>query len=154
MISRANPLPKVVWLLIILQFLLGLGALSGGAVLMAAPDGSIMNMPLSMLKYSPFPNYLIPGVILFTVLGVYPVVVAYSLWQRPAWGWPDALNPTKDRHWSWAASLSVGVILVIWITVQVLLIRSVAFLHVLYFIWGWVLTLLTLSAGVRRFYTR
>jgi hypothetical protein len=152
--AQTNRHPIAVWLLIVLQFLLGLGALAGGAVLMAAPDGSIMHMPLSMLKYSPFPNYLIPGAILFTVLGVYPVLVAYCLWQRPAWRWPEGLNPLKHMHWSWAASLAAGVILVIWITVQVLLIRSVAFLHVLYFVWGWVLILLTLSAGVRRYFTR
>jgi len=146
--------PKAVWLLIVLQFLLGLGALAGGGVLMAVPDGSIMQMPLSMLKYSPFPNYLIPGAILFTVLGIYPVVVAYSLLRRPAWRWPEELNPVKRLHWSWAASLAAGVILVLWITAQVLLIRSVAFLHVLYFVWGWVLILLTQTARVRQHYTR
>jgi hypothetical protein len=151
--NQTNHYSKLVWLLIILQFLLGLGALAGGAAFIAAPDGSIMQMPLSMLEYSPFSNYLIPGVILFTALGIYPIVVAYSLWRRPAWRWPEVLNPAKGMHWSWAASLAAGVILVIWIAVQVLLIRSVAFLHVLYFIWGWVLILLTLTAGVRRYYT-
>jgi hypothetical protein len=153
MTSQENSWSMAVWSLIVLQVLLALGAMAGGAALVAAPDGSILQMPLSMLMYSPFPNYLIPGAILFTVLGIYPLVVAYCLWRRPAWRWPDVLNPAKDRHWSWAASLSVGVILVIWITVQVLLIRSISFLHVLYFIWGWVLILLTLSAGVRRYYT-
>ncbi|OGO34104.1 MAG: hypothetical protein A2W35_14255 [Chloroflexi bacterium RBG_16_57_11] len=145
----ANHPSNAVWLLIVLQFLLGLGALAGGAALVMASDGSILQMPLSSLEHSPFPNYLIPGVILFILLGVYPLVVAYSLWQQPAWRWPEALNPIKDKHWSWVASLSVGVILVIWITVQVLLIRSIASLHVLYFIWGWVLILLTLNKSVR-----
>jgi hypothetical protein len=51
--------------------------------------------------------------------------------------------------WSWASSLSTGVILLIWITVQVLMLRSVAFLHILYFVWGWVLIILTLTPGVR-----
>jgi hypothetical protein len=152
--NRMNHPPKSAWLLILLQFLLGLGALAGGFALVAAPDGSIMQMPLSMLEHSPFPNYLIPGVILFTVLGIYPVVVAYSLWRQPAWRWPEALNPAKYMHWSWAASLAAGVILVIWITIQVLLIRSVASLHVLYFIWGWALILLTLSPGIRQYYMR
>jgi len=152
--NQNNHHPAAVWLLIVMQFLLGLGALAGGGVLMAAPDGSLMQMPLSMLKYSPFSNYLIPGAILFTLLGLYPVVVACSLWRRPAWRWPEALNPAKRRHWSWAASLAGGVILVMWITVQVSLLRSIAFLHILYFVWGWVLILLTLTAGVRQHYTR
>jgi hypothetical protein len=49
--------------------------------------------------------------------------------------------------------IAVWLLIVIWIAVQVLLIRSFAFLHVLYFVWGWVLILLTLTAGVRRYYT-
>lgn len=47
-------------------------------------------------------------------------MVAYCLWRKPAWSWPDALNPAKKFHWSWAASLAAGIILLIWISVQVL----------------------------------
>ena len=102
---------RAVWFLICLQFLLGLGALGGGGVLMAAPDGSLIQMPLSMLEHSPFSSFLISGVILFSLLGIYPVAVAYSLWQQPAWRLPEALNPFKHLHWSWAASLASGIML-------------------------------------------
>jgi hypothetical protein len=152
--NQTKSRPVIGWLLILLQFLLGLGALAGGAVLIAAPDGGIIHMPLSMLKDSPFQNFLIPGLILFTLLGVFPVLVAFSLWRRPVWRWPDAVNPFKQLHWSWAASLAAGVMLVIWITVEVLIVRSIAFLHILYFIWGWVLILVTLLPAVREFYWR
>jgi hypothetical protein len=152
--SQLKSRPAVVWLLVVLQFLLGLGALGGGAVLMAAPDGAIIHMPLSMLKDSPFQNFLIPGLILFTLLGVFPVLVAYSLWQKPRWCWPDAVNPFKRLHWSWAASLASGVMLVIWITVEVLMIHSIAFLHILYFVWGWGVILITLLPILRKFYSR
>ena len=112
-----------------------------------------MQMPLTMLQYSPFSNFLVPGMILLVLLGLYPMAVAYTLWRKPAWRWPDGLNPLKQMHWSWAASLSTGVILLVWITVQVLMLRSVAFLHVLYFVWGWVLIILTLAPGARQYYT-
>ena len=98
-----------------------------------------MQMPLTMLQYSPFSNFLVPGMILLVLLGLYPMAVANALWRKPAWRWPDDLNQFKQMHWSWAASLSTGVILLVWITVQVLMLRSVAFLHVLYFVWGWAL---------------
>lgn len=149
-----NRRPPAVWLLIALQFLLGLGALAGGGMLIAAPDGSRLGMPLSMLQYSPFRDFLIPGLILFTVLGVFPVFVAYSLWQRPAWRWLEALNPARRKHWSWAASLFAGIILLLWITFQVLLIRSIVLIHILYLVWGWVLIALTLTADVRLHYSR
>jgi hypothetical protein len=90
-----------------------------------------------------------PGVLLFTFVGVFPLVVAYGLWKQPAWRLPEGLNPFKDAHWSWPGSLAAGAILIIWITVQVLLIRAVAFLHVLYWAWGAVLVALTLLPSVR-----
>ena len=99
-----NHRPVAVRLLIVLQFLLGFGAFVSGGLLVAVPDGSLMQMPVGMLQYSPFSSFLIPGIILSTLLGIYPM--------------------------------------------------AVSFLHILYFIWGWVLILLTLVAGVRRHYTR
>jgi hypothetical protein len=152
--KTGDPRPMAVWLLIVLQFLLGLGALGGGGVLIAAPDGSIIQIPLSILEFSPFHNFLIPGIILFTSLGLFPIAIAYSLWQLPAWRWPDFLNPFRGMHWSWAASLAAGVILLIWITVEVLMLRSVEFLQVFYFTWGCLLILLTLTASVRQYCTR
>jgi hypothetical protein len=151
--SNTNHRPISVWLLIVLQFLLGFGAFISGGLLVAAPNGSLMQMPLTMLQYSPFFNFLVPGMVLALLLGLYPLAVAYALWRKPGWRWPDGINPFKHMYWGWAASLSTGVILLIWITVQVLMLRSLAFLHVLYFVWSWALIILTLTPGVRQHYT-
>jgi hypothetical protein len=149
-----NHRPVAVWLLIVLQFLLGFGAFVSGGLLVASPDGSLIHMPVGMLQYSPFSNFLIPGIILSSLLGIYPLAVSYSLWRKPTWCWPDGINPFRHMHWSWAASLASGFIVLTWIVVEALMLRAVAFLHILYFIWGWVLILLTLIPGVRRHYTR
>jgi len=152
--SNLKTRPVIVWVLIVLQFLLGFGALVSGILLVVAPDGALMHMPATMLRYSPFPNFLIPGIILALLLGGYPLAIAYSLWRKPAWRWPEAVNPFKGLHWSWAASLSAGVILLVWIVVQVLLLRTLAFLHILYFVWGCALLALTLAPAIRKSYTR
>ena len=65
-------------LLILLAFL-GLGAIFGGGVLIISPSGELFGMPLSMLANSPFNNFLVPGIILFTVLGIAPVGVTIAL---------------------------------------------------------------------------
>jgi hypothetical protein len=143
--------PFVVWVLIVLQFFLGVGALAGGGVLMAAPDGSIIHMPLSIIASSPFTSFFLPGLILFTVVGLFPVAVAYSLLMKPNWNWPNAINPFKKLHWSWAASLAAGVIVIIWITVEVQF-MSVAGIHIVYWIWGLALIGLTLLKEVRKYY--
>ena len=66
--KKANP-PK--WQRSILLFVLayeGAGALLGGSLLITAPDGRLMKMPVEIMHGS-FTNFLIPGVILF-VLGI------------------------------------------------------------------------------------
>lgn len=152
--NAMNHRPLVIWLLIVLQFLLGFGAFVSGGLLVAVPDGTLIHMPLSMLQYSPFSSFLVPGLILTLLLGLYPLAVAYALWQKPAWRWPEVLNPFKRMHWSWAASLSAGVIVLIWILVEMLMLQSVAFLHILYFVWGWALIVLSLTPSVRQQYKR
>ena len=140
--------------LIVLLVVLGVSALIPGAMFMAAPDGHLIQMPMSNLQDSPFRDYFIPGLLLFCFVGVFPVLVAYGLWRMPAWEWPNLINPFRVQHWSWAGSLAAGVILIIWITAQVFLIKSVAFLHYLYWGWGIVVVLLTLASSVRQFHER
>ena len=56
-------------LLILLTLFTGITALAGGLMLMLWPDGSAMQLPLGQLNAPLFSNYLIPGVILFFVVG-------------------------------------------------------------------------------------
>ncbi|MEO7530768.1 MAG: hypothetical protein ABIS69_05135, partial [Sediminibacterium sp.] len=56
-------------MLVLLAFL-GIGAIGGGIVFMISPDGKMMGIPLSILDQSPFNNFLIPGIILFLILGL------------------------------------------------------------------------------------
>jgi hypothetical protein len=144
----------IIWVLTSLQFLLGLGAPMSGLILILAPDGHVMQMPLDMLKTTSFSAFLFLGILLFIFVGMYPLAVAYSLFARPSWSWPDSVNPFKNMYWAWAASLAVGVIVIIWICVQMILFDTVQFLHVLYLGWGVAIILLTLYPSVRRKYVR
>ena len=78
------PLLRLAKASIALEILLGMGALGGGLVLIAAPRGEIMPLPLSALAGSPFETYLGPGLILFTVLGIGPLVAARLAQERHA----------------------------------------------------------------------
>ena len=70
------PLSRLAKVSLALEVLLGIGALAGGLVLIVAPRGEIMPLPVSALAGSPFDTYLGPGLILFTVLGLGPLVAA------------------------------------------------------------------------------
>ena len=79
--------PAVLWVLFGLLVLQALGGIAGGGALAAKPDGSLLKMPLSYIEGSPFHDYRIPGLLLFLVLGVFPLVVAIGLLQRRPWAW-------------------------------------------------------------------
>jgi hypothetical protein len=144
--------PFAVYVLIFLHVLLGLNGLFGGGALVLAPDGSLLQMPVSYLQRAPFADYFIPGLLLFALLGVYPLAVAYSLWKMPAWRWPDTINPFKNIHWSWAGSLAAGVIAALWILLQMLWVPFF-FLQGIILGWGVLIVLDTLLPSVRRYYT-
>ena len=149
---RNAQVPILAWALIGLQVLMGVSAVISGGMLVAAPDGSLMGMPASMLEHFPFSDFLIPGAILFAFLGVYPLAVAYGLWRRPRWGWAASLNPFEGTHWSWTGSLAAAAILVIWLTVEVVMIRAFEALHAIFYVYAAVLIVLSLGPSVRRHY--
>jgi hypothetical protein len=73
---HTEPLSRVAKAAVVLETLLSIGALGGGLVLMIAPRGEIMPLPLSALAGSPFDTYFVPGLVLFGVLGLGPLVAA------------------------------------------------------------------------------
>jgi len=113
--------PLLLYPLFILHLFLGLGALFGGGSLVLQPDGSGLGMNTGWLARSPFSNYLVPGLLLFFFMGLLPLVSAIGLFFRPDWPWFHKLNLYSDRHWSWAFSIYSGLIVIVWITVQLIL---------------------------------
>jgi hypothetical protein len=113
--------PFSVYVLMFLLLFLGISAIYGGYNLIVDPSGGQLQLPSGWIESTPFKNYLIPGLILFTVLGVLPLVTVIALWLRPEWSWTKGLESLTHEHWSWLASVKVGVALIIWITVQFLM---------------------------------
>jgi hypothetical protein len=148
MASTTRSLPGIVKLLIFLEIFLGINGLVGGIPFILAPDGHLIQMPFSQLQNTPFTSFFIPGVLLTLFLGVYPLAAAYSVWKLPGWHWPDVINPLKAYHWSWAGSLAVGAIAIIWIIVQIQWIQ-VGALHVFVLVWGALILAVSLLPGVR-----
>ena len=103
-----HPLSGVAKGALALELVLSIGALAGGLILMIAPRGEILPLPLSALAGSPFDTYFVPGLILFGVLGFGPLVAARLAWRR------HPLAPT--------AAFIVGAGLLIWVAVEVAII--------------------------------
>lgn len=138
--------------LIFLQLLLGIGALFGGGALILRPDGTLLGMPLALLRYSPFHTFIIPGFILFTVLGFLPLITAFFLITQKKPHFCRAFSLYKDIHWAWNASLYIGFILIGWIIIEVYILQSIGLIHLIYLFWGMAIQAVTLLPSVRDLY--
>ncbi len=108
-------------ILFFLHAFVGVGALGGGLGAILNPEGP-MGISTELLKGSPFNNYLIPGVILFVVIGIGNIISALMLRSKARF------HLYISSVFSWA--------LVIWIVVQCIIMGAVHFLHMIYFIIG------------------
>jgi len=100
--------PISAYLLMVALGFQGLSGLAGGLGLMVDPSGATIGLPITLLEGSVFGDFLIPGVILFSVLGVVPSFVL--------------LGFLADRSWARVAALWVGMALVAWIVIEVMIV--------------------------------
>jgi hypothetical protein len=120
-----------------------LGGLGGGLALTLSPSGEFMHMPVSVLDGSPFNNFLIPGIILLLLLGVLPGILAYAIVKQPDWPRAGIFNIYNNIHWSWTYSLYTGIMLAIWIIMEIRWI-SYDILQTIYGLIGVLLIILTM----------
>ena len=136
-------------ILVFLLAVLGLGAIFGGAVLVVSPSGELFGMPLSMLKDSPFTNFLIPGIILFSVLGLAPLALIFALIKRPKSKFAELFNVYADMYWAWTYSIYIAFALIIWIQVEMSFLRAVHWSHTLYMFFAIAILFVALLPQVR-----
>lgn len=108
------------WQHIILLFVLGYegaGALSGGSLLVAAPDGRIMKMPVEIM-HGFFPDFLVPGLIL-TGFGILYVAAFIAVLRRSRTDWL-------------LSGLALGG-LAVWFIVEIIILGEFHWLHAM---WG------------------
>jgi hypothetical protein len=118
---------------IVALVLLGIGAIAGGITLVSAPDGSAMGFELSLLSGSPFSDYLVPGLILGGLFGVGSLVVA-------------GMGVRRSRLAPFLA-FGIGVAQMIWIVIQLGIIKELSFLHPVGFAIGLVIAVAAVPWG-------
>lgn len=93
------------WALLAVLGQLVVRALAGGAALLLAPSGALVGLSTDALHETPFVDFLVPGLVLALVLGVYPTLVWYAIYTR--------------RRWGWIGAVSVALALSVWVAVEV-----------------------------------
>jgi hypothetical protein len=104
----ATSRPPLAVAAIALELFLALGALGGGLALICSPSGAALGLPAGLLAGSRFGSYLVPGLVLFTVLGLGPLAVAWLAWRRHPWAPP--------------LTVGVGVALLVWMAVEIVVV--------------------------------
>lgn len=141
--------PFLLYLLCATHLFLGVSAMAGGGMLFIRPDGSLLGMSPEWLDASPFDSYLIPGLLLFTGVGLLPMVTCVGLLTKPGWQWANTLNIYSNMHWAWAYSLYAGVAVIAWITVQLIMTHYFWLQPVMIFT-GLLIIVFTLTPAVMR----
>jgi hypothetical protein len=140
-------------LLILLGFL-GLGAIGGGSALIISPSGKLLGMPLSMLAESPFNSFFVPGIILFSVLGLIPLWLIIALLKKPESKFAENINFFKDMHWAWTYSIYIAFVLIFWIQIQMVFLSTVYWLHTFYMFFAVLIIFVALLPQVRNSYKK
>lgn len=140
--------PRAVTAISNLLLVLGVGAVGGGAAMtFGVGDGAVL--PDEYLDAIPFVNsWVVPGLVLMIGFGVASLVVAYGVLQQPRWYWTRQIERATGHHWSWIATIAIGVGHVIWIGLELILIPF-SWLMPTFGLIGLALALLPLTRPVR-----
>jgi hypothetical protein len=107
---------KIIRIFMILQYsILALGAFISGGMLIFDPSGENMGLARDFLSDTPFHNYLIPGILLFGVIGLTQALSAIKLKSGGSY--------VKE------ILIFAGISILIWIIVQLYMIGYVFFLQ-------------------------
>ncbi len=107
---------------ILLLLIVAINGLAAGYLFIIDPSGAKLNIPVSILSHSPFYNFLIPGIILFTVNGIFNLIAAIATILRLKI-YPNLVV------WQ-------GIILIGWIAIQIILLQNFNLLHLIMIIIG------------------
>ena len=135
--------------------LLALGAIGGGITLMISPSGELLGLPVSEFKNIPFDSFLIPGIILFSVLGIIPLLLIIALIKKPESKLAEQINIFKDMHWSWTYSIYIAFTLIGWIHIQLIFMQGVVhWLQTFYMVYAILIIIIALLPQVRYLYKK
>jgi hypothetical protein len=113
---------------------LSITAIWGANLLMQDPTGRPMDIPVSLLQHSPFHSFFIPGMILLVSNGLLPLAFTVATAFR------------KLPYSRWIAFQ--GCVLFGWISIEVIMLREVVWLHYVY--WGLALVLVACGWALHR----
>jgi hypothetical protein len=142
------------YLLIVLTIFQVISAVPAGVLLIIDPSGKKLGLPIELIESTPFPDFLIPGLFLFIVLGVFPIIIAYGLIRKNDFKLLEKINIYKKYHWSWACAYYLGLLLILWINIELYFIQDFGMLHFAFTMIGVLIIILAHLPATKRDYLK
>jgi hypothetical protein len=95
-------------------------------------------------------SLVLPGLVLLLGFGLGSLVAAYGLLRLPSWPALAFVERATSQHWSWLATVLIGLGQVVWIGLELAYLPGLSFLQPTYGAVGLALLLLPFTPGVRR----
>lgn len=108
------------WQRALLLFVLGYegaGAILGGSLLVAEPNGWLMDMPVEIM-HGAFPDFTVPGIILFA-LGILNTAAFFAVLRK--------------TRFDWIAAVAASGAMIIWFWIEIAILLELHWLHAM---WG------------------
>jgi len=117
-ISRPIERPAYVWLAVVLELFTAFGAIPVGYQLITDTTGASVGFPAGWIEATPFGSYLVPGLYLLLMNGVGMLVLA-------------ALSAMRHPVAPWLTGV-LGGGLIVWISVQLVVMPEFSFLQAIF----------------------
>jgi hypothetical protein len=139
--------PTTVWITVGTLAFLGVTAAAGGVAMVldigaAPPDDWLRSIPL-------VDTWVVPGLVLAVGFGLGSLLAGYGMLRRPRWAWLRPVERLTRHHWSWAATILIGLGHVAWIVLELAYLPEPSALQIVYGGVGGALALLPLHPAVR-----
>ena len=106
--------PVMLWPLVLVLLFFSLGGFYGGILMLMDPTGELLGVA-NILHLLPVPNFILPGIFLILVMGLFPLILAIALVARPQWNWADSLLHWSKHYWAWTSTIILVVIIALWL---------------------------------------
>ena len=144
--------PFISYLVLILVAFKAISAILVGFLLVMDIAGACLGYSLELLESTPFSNFLIPGLFLFIILGLFPAFIVYGLITKRNHKSVQKRNSYKKQHWSWISSHFLGLLLILWIHMQLFFGIEFHVLHFIYSILGILIVVVVHLPATKRHY--
>jgi hypothetical protein len=124
-----EPTPRPVVVIEAILFFLAVSAVAGGVGLIFGgemfPSEWLLDIPLVT-------SWLVPGLVLGVGFGVGSLVVGFGMLRRWRWHWLGFVERWTGEHWSWAATVVIGLSHMVWIALELIYIPEPSWLQIIY----------------------